>query len=267
MLGVNGSMRLKKSLDIAVKDMKEVFSSISIYGPMLGVPIFFAIVLPVLTFYVIAHAASTLAGGLASLPSLPSTLKSATTPMFMQYFVVNVLGPIFLTMPILTATVIAADSFAGEKERKTAEALLATPVGVSELLFGKVLASFIPTILLTAVVFAVYGYVTNTLAYGTFGSYLLPTTPWFLMMATSPFLALAGIGVIVLVSSRVRGIKEAQQISTLLILPVLIMPFVSILGVATLDVTFFIYTIAALVVLDIVVLYAGIKLFKKESIL
>jgi ABC-2 type transport system permease protein len=260
-------MNYQKALDIAIKDIKEVFSSISIYGPMLGVPIFFAIVLPVFTFYVIIYGAPSAIARIASLPTTPSILKSATTVTFMQYFVINVLGPIFLTMPILTATVIAADSFSGEKERKTSEALLATPVKVSEMLLGKILASFIPTVLLTAVVFTIYGYVANYMAFRSFGSYILPTTPWLLMFATSPFLALVAIGVIVLISSKVRGVKEAQQISTLLILPVLIIPFTSILGIATLDSRFFIYTIVILALLGALILYVGVKSFKKESIL
>ncbi len=50
-------MSIYKSYVIAVKDMREVFSSISIYGPMIGVPLFFAVVLPILTFYVAVYAA------------------------------------------------------------------------------------------------------------------------------------------------------------------------------------------------------------------
>jgi ABC-type Na+ efflux pump permease subunit len=185
----------------------------------------------------------------------------------MQYFAVNILGPIFLTMPILTASVIAADSFSGEKERKTAEALLATPVKVSEMLLGKILASFIPTVVLTVVIFGIYGGIVNLLAYQIFHSYVLPTVPWVLMIATSPFLALAAIGFIVLISSKVKGVKEAQQLSTLLVLPILVIPFASVLGVAVLDATFFIYAISALLLLDAVVLYVGIKSFRKEAIL
>ena len=47
-------------------------------------------------------------------------------------------------MPIFTASVIAADSLVGEKERKTSEALLALPISNGELLLGKILASFCP---------------------------------------------------------------------------------------------------------------------------
>ena len=260
-------MNVRKSYAIAVKDLTEVFSSPSIYVPMLGVPTFFAVALPLLTFYAAKYGAVNIAAKIiGTTAAIPATLPTGNL-IFMSFFAVSVLGPVFLTMPIFTATVIAADSFAGEKERKTSEALLSTPVETDELLLGKIMASLIPAVLLTGVVFALYGYVTNWLAFTNFHSNVLPTLPWLLMLATAPFLALAAIGIVVLVSSHVKGIKEAQQISTLLILPILVMPFISILGLASLTSSFFLWLIAFLVVADIVIIKIGISSFRKENIL
>ncbi len=186
---------------------------------------------------------------------------------FMYFFAINVLGPVFLTIPIFTASVIAADSFAGEKERKTSEVLLSMPVSNGELLFGKLLASFVPTMLLTLAMFAIYGSIVNVLAMSAFSAHILPTQTWLMMLATSPFLAVATIAIVVFVSSHVKGIKEAQQISTLLVLPILLMPFISILGIANLSVRFFAYLIVWLAVADIAIAYASAKTFRKESIL
>ena len=261
-------MDFKKAYSVARKDLTEVFSSPSIYGPMIGIPTFFAVVLPVLSFYIAKYGATNIASKLAI--EIPTAALGAGSPsglIFMAYFAVGVLGPIFLTMPIFTATVIAADSFAGEKERKTSEALLATPIKTEELLLGKILASFIPAIILTFAIFALYGFVTNWLAVSIFGRAILPTAPWLMMLVTAPFLALAAIGIVVLVSSHVKGIKEAQQISALLVLPILIMPFISILGIANLTVSFFLWVILALLIADAVIVYVGIRSFRKESIL
>lgn len=259
-------MDYKKAYTVAIKDMTEIFSSPAIYGPMLGVPMLFSIILPVLTFYVAQISGPSIASKILATGSgvAPTTASSI---IFMAYFAVSVLGPIFLTMPIFTASVIAADSFAGEKERKTSEALLAAPISTSELLLGKIASSFLPTMVLTLAVFAIYGTVTNYLAFKFFGVYVLPTPPWIFMLFTAPFLALATIGVVVWVSSHVKGIKESQQISTLLVLPILIMPFASILGFAALTVAFFEQVILLLVVVDAIVLYVGITSFRKESIL
>jgi ABC-type Na+ efflux pump permease subunit len=260
-------LQLDKSYAIAVKDIKEVFSSISIYGPMIGVPIFFSILLPFLTFYVTIYEGPSIAARITQLHFIPSGLTGLGSLSFMTYFSVSIMGPIFLTMPILTATVIAADSFAGEKERKTAEALLSTPIKTSELLYGKILASFIPTMILTMVVFGIYGVITDILSASAFKLAILPTLPWLMMIASSPLLAIAAIGVVVLISSHVKGVKESQQISTLLILPVLVMPFISVLGIAALTFYFFLYLIIFLAVLDTVIIYVGIKSFRKESII
>lgn len=259
-------MDIAKSYYVAVKDMREIFSSVSIYGPMIGVPLFFAILLPVLTNYVALYSGPALAGRIENLTALPPGVNVKSVG-FMLFFSVNVLGPVFLTMPIVTASVIAADSFAGEKERKTSEALLATPLSINELLLGKIIASFIPTILLTLAVFGVYGYIINHLSVQTYGVAILPTLPWLLMLAVSPFLALATISVVILVSSHVKGIKEAQQISTLLVLPILVMPFISILNIASFTVMFFVYVIAGLALLDCLIIYVSIRSFNKESIL
>ncbi len=259
-------MNLRKSYAIMANDLSEVFSSKAIYMPMIAVPTFFAIMLPILTFYISTYNLTGFASHVIGAAS-PIAGASLNGPLFMAYFSVYVLGPIFMTMPIFTAAVIAADSFAGEKERKTSEALLSTPISTSELLIGKTAASFIPAVLLTLAVFAIYGSVTNYLAFKAFNSYVLPTTSWLLMIVISPFLSLAAIGIVVLVSAHVQGIKEAQQISSLLILPVLVLPFASIFGVADLTPLFFLEVMILLAVIDLAILYFGIKIFRKEAIL
>lgn len=256
-----------KSIAIAIKDMREVFSSVSIYGPMIGVPMFFAIALPFLTVYVALHAAPSIASRIAAGAVSGVSPSQINSLSFMYFFAINVLGPIFLTIPIFTASVIAADSFAGEKERKTSENLLAAPITNGELLLGKILASLIPTIVLTVAVFGIYGATVNFLSFQEFGTYILPTPTWIMMLASAPLLALAAIAVVVFVSAHVKGIKEAQQISTLLVLPILLIPFISILGIANLNVSFFAYAIVVLCVVDSVIFYISVKDFKKEKIL
>ena len=260
-------MDFGKAYAILANDLSEVFSSKAIYMPMIAVPTFFAIMLPLLTFYISTSNISGLATRIVGSATAITGISAANGAVFMTYFSVFVLGPIFMTMPIFTASVIAADSFAGEKERKTSEALLSTPVTTTELLVGKIGASFIPAVVLTFAVFAIYGSVTNYLAVKAFGMGILPTTSWLLMVLISPFLSLAAIGVVVLVSAHVQGIKEAQQISSLLILPILVLPFASIFGVVDLTPTFFLEVMTALTVIDAFIIYFGIASFKKEAIL
>jgi ABC-type Na+ efflux pump permease subunit len=258
-------MNYSHVFDIAIKDMREAFSSISIYGPMLGIPLFFAIVLPIFTVYISQYAGAALFTRVLGISAASiSQYASQGKFIFVRFFSIDILGPIFLTMPIITATVIAADSFAGEKERRTAESLLSTPATNTELLVGKSLASFIPAVALTFVIYAVYALVTNYLTIASFGMAVFPNILWYMMLANSPFLALTTIGMIVLVSSRVRNIKEAQQISSLLVLPILVIPFISVFNVATLNFWFLFEMMLVLMATSAVVLYISIRFFDRE---
>ncbi|MGC8699688.1 MAG: ABC transporter permease subunit [Candidatus Micrarchaeia archaeon] len=253
-------MNWKKIWAIAKKDMKEAFSSISISGPMVGIPLFFAVLLPLFTFYISKYAGTTILPQIAGI----SVNYAVGSLYFVEFFTINILGPIFMTMPIITASVLAADSFAGEKERKTAEALLLTPTRNSELLLGKILASLVPAILLTIAVFIIYASITNYYSTSSYGIAIFPNMSWYMMLLNSPFLALTTIGLVVLVSTKVKGVKEAQQISTLLILPLLVIPFISIFGLAKLTFMFFLEMLLVLCLISTVVLYLSVRFFDRE---
>ena len=178
-------------------------------------------------------------------------------------------APFFLIIPLMASSVIASDSFAGEKERKTIEALLATPISDGELFFGKMLVSFIPSMIITVVSFAIYTAVFDLVAYGLFnGRLLLPTIDWVLLIVgLAPTLALASIGLTVMISAKVKGFREAQQISVVLLIPVLALVF----GQATGAIVFGPLVILALIglfgLVDLAVFRTGVKLFKREEIL
>jgi len=150
---------------------------------------------------------------------------------------VYLFAPFLMIIPLMTSSVIASDSFAGEKERKTIEALLATPLSDSELLMGKILVSFVPTMIVTIGSLLVYSTVVDLFAYMVFnGRLLLPNLLWILLaFGVAPTVSLAGIGLTVMISSRVRGFREAQQISVILLIPILAIVFGQITEVIFLD--------------------------------
>ena len=61
----------------------------------------------------------------------------------------------FLLIPMMMPVYIAAYSIVGEKETKSLEPLLATPVSVWELLVGKSLAAVVPSVVLTWISFLI----------------------------------------------------------------------------------------------------------------
>jgi ABC-2 type transport system permease protein len=168
----------------------------------------------------------------------------------------------------MASSVIASDSFAGEKERKTIEALLATPLTDGELLLGKMLASFVPAMGVTILSFIAYTVVVDVGTYGTFGVILLPTLEWFLFIfLMTPALSIAAIGLTVLISSRVKGFKEAQQISVVLVVPIIGLLIGQGTGVLTLGPPMILAITALLAFFDLLIFRFSVLLFKREKVL
>jgi ABC-type Na+ efflux pump permease subunit len=178
-------------------------------------------------------------------------------------------APFFLIIPLMASSVIASDSFAGEKERKTIEALLATPISDGELFLGKMLVSFIPSIIVTGISFLVYTIVFDLMSFGIFnGTFLLPNLDWFLLIfGLAPTVALASIGLTVIISAKVKGFKEAQQISAILLIPILALVFGQVTGAIIFGPTMITALIGLFAIIDLAVFRTGVKLFKREEIL
>ena len=67
----------------------------------------------------------------------------------MARYLLRATAGMFLLMPIAIASTAAAFSIVGEKQQRTLEPILATPITDRQLLLGKLLASAGPTILVT----------------------------------------------------------------------------------------------------------------------
>src|SRR3954452_12103759 len=62
---------------------------------------------------------------------------------------------LYLLMPVFVPVLISSQAVAGEKERRTLEPLLASPVTAAEILAGKSLTSLVPAIIITWGAFAI----------------------------------------------------------------------------------------------------------------
>ena len=82
-----------------------------------------------------------------------------------------------------------------------------------------------------------------------------------------PLLALTGVSVAVMVSSRATDPRSAEQISMLVFLPVLIVFFAQMGGLILIDARMVLLIALALIVADIALLVAAVRLFQRENIL
>jgi ABC-2 type transport system permease protein len=259
------------------KDWREIRRNWQVLAPIVVIPVLIAVMLPSIILFLPNLTPSTV----ISMQSLESILKvlpnnilnevagmsaqQALAYLLMVYF----LAPLFLVVPIMASSVIASDSFAGEKERRTIEALLATPLSDSELFAGKILVAFIPAFLVTLVCFGVYTVVVDVLAAGMFnGLLLLPNNMWLLMIfGLAPLVALTSIGLTVAISAKVKGFREAQQISVILLAPILGLVFGQVSGTLFLGSIVLLALIVVFAVVDLLVFYFGVKVFRREEIL
>jgi ABC-2 type transport system permease protein len=100
------------------------------------------------------------------------------------------------------------------------------------------------------------------------GRLLLPNTIWLsLIFGLAPAVAFADIELTVVISARVKGVREAQQISALPLVPL----FAAVLGQASESIFFDPLFITALTVLlmafDMIILAASTKAFGRDHIL
>jgi ABC-2 type transport system permease protein len=270
-------LRIHKAMLVFRKDWREVSRNWQVILPIVVVPIMFSIALPVLILLIPSLAAlpgSSLGGLETMIQNLPDHVQRELAEMTDQQVLVYImslyfLAPFFLIIPLMTSSVIASDSFAGEKERKTIEALLATPLSDSELLIGKTLVSWVPSMAVTIVSFVIYSIVVDASSIAMFdGKLLLPNIVWIMVIfGLAPTIAIAGIGLTVIISAKVKGFREAQQISVILLLPILALVFGQVAGAIVFGPLMVLGLIGLFAVVDVLVFRVGVKIFRREEIL
>lgn len=263
---------------IAKKDLYEARQNKSVWLPIMIVPAIFVLVIPLVIIILASN--GTLAQEMASDPSTAKLLEKL--PAFMsaaiagktttQAMLVLVLGyffaPYFLILPIMFATVIASESFAGERERKTIEALLYTPATDAELFFGKVMAGFIPAVLITWASFLGYIIVLNAAGYPVMGGLWFPIKSWYpLMFWVSPALSLLGVSATVLISSKVQTFMGAYQTSASLVLLVIALFVGQLTGIMYLSTLVNLLFGLLIFLVDGVLMWLSVKVFNRAKIL
>lgn len=174
----------------------------------------------------------------------------------------------FMLMPIFIPAVIASYTIVGEKRDRTLEPLLATPVRTWELLAGKCLAALVPTLAVTLVCAGLFAGGVLALALSPDVAAAIITPGWFaVLLLDAPLLALVGIALIVIVSSRVNDPRSAQQVSAVLVVPVILLLFANITGTLLLSPPVALVAAVVLAALALLALRVASRLFQREAIL
>ncbi len=170
-------------------------------------------------------------------------------------------------IPVMLPTTIAAYAVIGEREQRTLETVLTTPVTDGELLLGKAIAAVLPTVAIAWLLFGGYVGLAEV-----FAPQVVVSQIWTLDQAVAmAFLApaLAGFAIVVgiLVSLRSSDFRVAQQLAVLASAPVI--GFVALATFRVVEPSVGLYATAAAVVclMDAACWRLGLRLFSRERLL
>lgn len=175
---------------------------------------------------------------------------------------------IFVMLAAILPTVIGAYSIIGEKVEKSLEPLLATPATDGELLLGKSLAAFVPSVGATYAAIALFTGFVDANTSSRFGYVLFPDwSTAVVVFLTVPLACLFSVQFSVIVSSRVNDIRAAQQLGGLVVIPLVGIYAVAEAGVVSLDPFGLLVISAILLAADAALTVLSRRTFRREEIL
>ena len=238
-------MRLSKAWIVASKDFSVFRKNKYIFYSIIAMPLIFGVGLPLMLLKLLAD---------APFSTVTMLLRSLNT-----YFAVSA---------AVLPTVIASYSFVGEKVERSLEPLLASPTTDDELLFGKSLAAFLPSMAASFIGAVGYVAIVDIWSYMNHGVILLPNVPWALIIGlVAPLACILSVEANVIISSKVNDIRAAQQLGGLIVLPIILVLTVgSVLSFIPADLLAL--AVSAVLAIAVVALYYVSKAtFRREEIL
>jgi ABC-2 type transport system permease protein len=243
-------MRLSKSWIIASKDFAVFRKKKNVIYTIAVVPLLVAFLISGVIWYV----------GQRNTARTSPTELAILLPAFSFFY---------LILAGYLPSTIASYSLVGEKVEKSLEPLLATPTTDSEILLGKGIAAFIPTVASILVGSAIFMTLMDFVTHSKLGYYFFPN--WnaiIVLFIMVPLAALLSVEWNVFISSRVSDIRIAQQFGVLVMIPLLGIYVSGEVNLIDLGVTNnLLYISAALVAADVILFMLARATFRREEIL
>lgn len=174
----------------------------------------------------------------------------------------------FLIITTLIPTAIGSYSFMGEKIEKTFEPLLATPTTDNEILLGKSLVIFLPTLIAQYIALPIFVIFTDVITLGYNGMLVLPNDNfWIITLINIPLAILFSVIFLVFISSKANDTRTASQYGMLAVLPFGAIYLLIEIRVIDLDTSFLLLFSLVLFFIDVLFLILVSKTFRREEIL
>jgi len=261
--------RIEKTL--ILKDLQEITGNKRILLSMIVMPLLMSVLIPlvlvlgannIITDSIVVGQIGTL------LNSLPSEYMASNPGQLMITIMVNYMFPTyFLIIPIMCSSVIGASSFVGEKEHKTMETLLYTPISMEQLLRAKILGVFISAFTIVLCSFICFGIIVNIGGLMYFERLIFPNMKWLIIIFwISPAITILSLTITALVSATSKSFQEAQQLSGLLVMPVFFGLIAQMSGLGIPSKSVMLITGAILFILDYILIKKVSKIFLPEKL-
>jgi len=228
----------------------------------LVLPFVIAIVIPAVTGESLGDDA-----GLVRLSLLMGPQENLSTNGRVQLFIFQQFLIVFLLMPVTGAMALAAHAIVGEKQARTLEPLLATPLTTLELLTAKVLGALIPTLAISAAGLVAYALIIAGSAEPGVIAAMLGARTLVLALGVGPMCALVSLQMAIVISSRVNDPRTAQQFGVLIVAPVTALVIAQVSGSLWLSGRTLAFLALGLFALWILLSLFSVALFEREAIL
>jgi ABC-2 type transport system permease protein len=228
----------------------------------LGLPFFIAIAIPRLTGEPLANDSD-----LAKVSLVLGLHDDLSGEARVQLFLFQQFLLLFMLIPVTGAMALAAHSVVGEKQARTLEPLLATPISTFELLVAKVLGAFLPTLAIAAAGLVLYFGGIVLLAEAGVAAAMASARTAVLVTLVGPAAALVSLQTAIVVSSRVNDPRTAQQFGVLLILPLSTLLVAQFIGKLWLSPAALALIGAGLIGVWMLLTAISVALFDRETIL
>jgi ABC-2 type transport system permease protein len=241
-------MNLGNSWIIASKDLKVIMRKRSVRYTIIVLPLLISVLFPLVIRSVLNK------GG-----GIPAAVLPALLDSFAFFFAI---------IAAILPTPIASYSIVGEKVEKSLEPLLATPTTDGEILLGKSIAAFLPTIIATYAGATIFMVLTDNVTHGTLGYFYYPNwTIGVVLLILAPVVAILSVELNVIASARVSDVRAASQIGSLVFLPFMALYVAGEIGLVSLDSNNLLIIAGIIAALDLVFFRVSTATFRREEIL
>ena len=241
-------MDLLKSWAIARKDLKIIKKRKILLAMLIGFPLIIGVGLPSITEVLIARK--------GFIASTDSDLISA-------------FGFFFIILSAFIPLYISSYGIIGEKMEKSIEPLLSTPTKDGEILMGKYLGAWIPSLAAVYVGAAIFMILIDLLTYKDFRYYFFPNNSFtILLLVAVPAASTYAITLSVFVSSKVNNVISAYQGGGVTLIPFIILYVMGEIGIVKLyETNNVLYISLALAIIAVIMFFISRETFGREKIL